>query len=695
MNPQTDGQASPRMRLGIDIGGTFTDVVLLSEDGEVAVWKEPTTPEEPILGMEAGIRGLAAEKGMEVSDLLHGVDVFVHGTTIATNAVIQRRGARVGLLCTKGFRDVLYFRDGFKPERFNVHLSHPGALVERYLRLSVSERIDQSGSVLTPLDEAQVLAAAERFRESDVSAITIAFLWSVVNSSHEERAEEILRSALPDVPVIKSSAVLPELGEWDRTSAAVLSAFVMPPIESYLSQLGGRLERLGLKSRFYVMQVNGGCASPEEILRRPVYVLASGPAAAPTAGRPYAERFGVEDALIVDMGGTSFDVSMIRKGRTRMSRGLRVADQPLGVAGVEVLSVGAGGGSIAWLDSGGALRVGPQSAGAVPGPACYGQGGQEPTVTDANVAVGYLKPEAFLGGRQHLDAAAARASIRDRIAEPLGLEIEEAAGGILEIVNTNMVGAIRAVSVERGIDPRGFLMIVAGGAGGLHGVAIARALGIPRVIVPKEAGGFCAFGMTMTDVRHDHVHALYRVSSELTPEEIGSIFGDLETSAHDRLVAEGFADDEIGFERWIVARYTGQVHQITLSTPNGGSLDPDAIETAFHEAHMREFTYARTELPIEVLNWQVTGVGRVRGQAMAAPAPTSKHEAPAPTAVREAYFAETKEYMQTAVYDGDALPAGATLKGPAIIQWPTTTVLVGAADGATMLEDGLSVDVAS
>ena len=404
-------------RIGVDIGGTFTDFTVLDDRGAVTLWKEDSTPHDHAEAILRGIEAVAGQLGLAQRELLQATSVFVHGSTIATNAVIERSGSKVGLLCTEGFRDVLYLRDGFKWDRFDVGLPRPADFVERHLRLPATERIDFTGEVVVPLEEESVRAAARRFAAAGVEAVAVAFLWSVVNPEHERRAAELLADEIPGLPVVCSADVLPEIREWQRTSAAVLSAYSLPKIEAYLRRLEAALERRGLPSRLQVMQINGGCASVGELLRRPVYALHSGPAAAPSAAQFHADNEGSRDLINVDMGGTSFDVSLIRHGRPVMSREIEVEHQPIGVAGVEVHSIGAGGGSIAWIDPGGALRVGPRSAGARPGPAAYGAGGSEPTVTDANVVLGYLAPEAVLRGR--------RRRLRRRRRGGLGLGVAE------------------------------------------------------------------------------------------------------------------------------------------------------------------------------------------------------------------------------------------------------------------------------
>jgi N-methylhydantoinase A len=674
------------LRLGIDIGGTFTDFVVADDDGSVSLFKEPSTPDAPERAIADGLSALAAGRGETVADLLGATRLLVHGTTIATNQVIQRTGPALGLLCTEGFRDVLHYRDGFKPERFNVRFSPPRPFIGRELRLGVRERVDATGAVVTPLDEGSVRAAAAEFRARGIEGVAVAFLWSILRPDHEHRAAEIVREEMPGARVVCSADVLPEIREWERTSAAVLSAYVLPGVEAYLLRLRDELAAAGLARPPLIMQLNGGCAPIDEILARPVYVLHSGPAAAPAAAAAHAGRLGLRDVVSVDMGGTSFDVCLIRDGVGEASRSVTVEGQPVGVSAVEVHSVGAGGGSIASVDDGGALTVGPRSAGSVPGPAAYGAGGREPTVTDANIVLGYLVPEHFLGGRRTLRADLAREAVRCHVAEPLEMDLEQAAAGIVRIVNTNMVAAIRAVSVERGIDPRRLALVCGGGAGALHAGALAAELGIDRVVIPRQAGTFCAYGMTVTDVRHDLVAALHGTDRSIDRGRLTSTIASLEEDGRAKLRAQGFIPEQIELRRAVDARYRNQVHELTIpiAATTGSYSDADVAEIAgrFHAEHARLFEYAREDIEIEFLHWRITATGRLPVSGVAV------HDAAGDAEVarlgwREAYLPATRTMVSFAVYDAERLPVGAELVGPAIAVGATTTILV--ADGDRLL----------
>ncbi|MBI4692963.1 MAG: hydantoinase/oxoprolinase family protein [Gammaproteobacteria bacterium] len=680
-------------RIGIDIGGTFTDVVLLQDSGRFLIYKEDSTPDEPLRAITRGLAGVAREIGSSVEDLLLATDVLVHGQTMATNALIERTGPTIGLLCTAGFRDVIHIGKGGKPERFNVHLPKPADFVPRYLRLGIPERIAADGSLVKPLDEDAVRAAARELGRHGVKAIAIAYLWSVADNRHERRSAEIVREELPGVDVVCSSDILPEIREWERTSATVLSAYIAPMISEYLASFETEMRERRLPHRPLIMQVNGGCAAVPELLARPVNAIASGPAAGPAAGAYYASNTKAPGRLIVvDMGGTSFDVCLLRDGEPVMSTAIKVADQPIGVNGVEVLSVGAGGGSIAWIDSGRSLRVGPRSAGSQPGPACYGRGGREPTVTDANLATGRMSSNAFLGGRRALDATRASIAIRQYVAEPLGLDVDTAAAGIITIVNANMAMAIRAVSIERGIDPRDYVMVAGGGAGGLHAAELARMLGIAEVLVPRSAGGLCAFGMAVTPVRHDYVRLLHgHTNAPRYPGGITAVFDDMQAEATRQLEADGFAREEMRFVRHVEGRYPGQVHNLTVQLPPG-PIDAAllrALEAVFHDEHERRFTYAMRDQPVECLHWRLAATGNrpaPRGRLGREGGGTAK-----PGARRPAYMATVNTQVLTDVYDGETLAAGDRLNGPAIVEFPTTTVVVNPGDTLTVQADGSSL----
>jgi N-methylhydantoinase A len=674
-------------QIGVDIGGTFTDIAAVDNHGHVFLWKEPTTREQRDLAVVRGLTAAATGLGVELSTLLTNCTRFVHGSTVATNTLIERDGARVGLVATKGFRDILYFRDGFKWERFNARLPRPADFVDRDLRLGVSERVVSDGSIHETLDEGQVRQVAQAFRRAGVEAVAVSLLWSFVNPTHERRVREILSEELEDVPVLLSSDILPELGEWQRTSATVLSSYIYSATFRYLESLRRWLAENGLAQDLLVMQINGGCASPEQVMRVPVTMTVSGPAAAPAAALRLAEGLDTDNLICIDMGGTSLDVCVVADGEVPRARNIMVEHQPIGIPGVEIHSVGAGGGSIAWIDSGGALRVGPESSGSSPGPAAYDRGGRRPTVTDANVALGYLSPDAFLGGRWRLRKDLAEEAIERDLAQPLGCDVTEAAVGILNVVNENMLAAIRTVSVERGIDPRPFTLVAGGGAGPLHASRLAAELGVQRVLVPAEAGTLSAYGMTVADVRHDYTAAAYITSAAPAVGTVVEALRRLEGTAKSELQANGVREEAIRLDRTVDARYAGQVHELTMPVP-GGVFDGDALvrcAEAFHAAHAQRFGYSLEGTDVEFLHWRVAGIGVASRIDLEHGAERPADDAEATSCgERSAFFADLGGFVDTPVYSAKELSPGAVVLGPALIDSPTTTIVVTPGLSATV-----------
>ncbi|HST41058.1 MAG TPA: hydantoinase/oxoprolinase family protein [Conexibacter sp.] len=674
------------LRIGVDIGGTFTDLTVVDDGGRtLLVWKEDTTHGRYADAIKRGLQAIAGELGRTLGELLGEVGVFVHGSTIATNMLIERNGPTIGLVATEGFRDVLHFRDAFKSDRYNVRLPRPAAVVDRHLRLGVRERVLRDGTVELPLDDASVRSAAATLREHGVAAVAVALMWSHAQPAHERRVRELLAEELPDVPVLLSSDVLPETGEWVRTSATALSAYVYPATATYLGELERWLAQEGLGSALLVMQINGGCASVAQCLKVPVALTHSGPAAAPVAARHTARRVGetaAREVITIDMGGTSFDVTLVQRGRVPIARGLEIDHQPIGVPGVDLHSIGSGGGSLAWVDTGGALRVGPDSAGSMPGPAAYDNGGTRPTVTDANLVLGYL-PETLLGGRKALSRELAEAAIVRAVGEPLGLSPTAAAFGVLRVVEQDMAGAMRAVSIERGIDPRSFLLVAGGGAGPLHAARLARHLGIAEVLIPAEAGGLSSFGMTVTDVRHDYSFALHASSETPQREAVAAGYARLRERADADLRSSGLDPAGARFELSVDARYEGQVH--TLIVPvSDDDLEPRALaalRSGFDAAHSARFSYDMPERPVEFLQWRLSAIAPRRTdvqETFGALAPADPEVAR--RGFRTAVFDVGAGSVETPVFAAGALPAGAIVAGPAILDSETSTIVIPPGD---------------
>ena len=495
-----------KYRLGIDAGGTFTDLVLADRSGDVRLFKALSTPADPTRAIEEGMKLIAEDLGESPADIVSNSDLCINGTTVGLNALIQHKGGKTGLICTAGHEDLIEIRLGHKEDGYRYDPEYPAAvmLVPRYLRRGVRERVISNGSIKTPLNEDDVRAACRFLIEEGVEAVAISFVWSVLNQSHERRAAEIVREMMPRVPVTVGSELYPQVREYTRTSTAVVNAYLAPILTRYVAAVDEYFRKLGAKYPVRYFQSNGGLGLGQAISERSVYAINSGPASAPQAGLFVTAPFKKKNVITIDMGGTSFDITLTRNGVTNISKNIDMLRYRIGIPMIQVETLGAGGGSIGWIDSMGLLQVGPQSAGANPGPACYGQGGTQPTVTDANLVLGYLNPKGLLGGRLPLDLEKARKAIKS-VADPLGISVERAAYGMFTIVNSNMVNGIRRVSVERGYDPRDFVLVGAGGATAAHITSLAGEMGIDTVILPKLASGLCAFGQIISDVKYNYM----------------------------------------------------------------------------------------------------------------------------------------------------------------------------------------------
>jgi N-methylhydantoinase A len=667
-----------KYRLGIDAGGTFTDLVLAARSGDVRLYKALSTPADPTRAIEEGMKLIADDLGESPAEIVSNADLCINGTTVGLNALIQHKGGKTGLICTAGHEDSIEIRLGHKEDGYRYDPEYPAAvmLAPRYLRKGVRERVISNGSIKTPIHEEDVRAACRFFLDEGIEAVAISFLWSVLKQSHERRAAEIVREMMPHAAVTVGSELYPQVREYTRTSTAVVNAYLAPILTRYVAAVDEYFRKLGAKYPVRYFQSNGGLGLGQAISERSVYAINSGPASAPQAGLFVTAPFKKKNVITVDMGGTSFDITLTRNGVTNISKNIDMLRYRIGIPMIQVETLGAGGGSIGWIDSMGLLQVGPQSAGATPGPACYGQGGTQPTVTDANLVLGYLNPKGLLGGRLPLDLEKARDAIKS-IADPLGISVERAAYGMFTIVNSNMVNGIRRVSVERGYDPRDFVLVGAGGATAAHITALAGEMGIDTVILPKLASGLCAFGQIISDVKYN-----YMATSPLRLEgkaytKINALFDQIETQGVKHLVADGFAKSAIRIERSLDMRYVGQVHECTVEI---GSYANDAkalekVKGAFHKRHEELYTYSEPHNAVEVVNIESTLYGHVEKPQ---PPRVKKGVPPAKALVshRKAIFAADGKLMNTPVYDGSKLGAGATIKGPAIIEEVTTTIVI-------------------
>jgi N-methylhydantoinase A len=672
------GLSRTPVRIGVDIGGTFTDVVVVDAAGGVHVSKAPSNPADPAAGALRALTVAAGRLGCEIGQLLAACTLFVHGSTIATNTLLEKKGARVGLLTTQGFRDSLEVRRSFRKNAWDHRTAYPPVLVPRYLRLPVPGRLDSMGRELSRLDLEAIRSAVTTFRREGVESVAICLLHSYANSAHEHQARDFLRELWPDAWVYCSADIAPIMGEYERTSTVVVNAYVAPRVVPYLRALEEKLATLGLPGGLLLVQSNGGTISTRELAERPVQVILSGPAAAVSAIRVFGKDTGNDSLVSIEVGGTSCDVMLSIDGVAAVSEQIEVDGYHVVVPAVEIHTIGAGGGTIASVDNGGLLHAGPAGAGARPGPAAYGLGGERPTVTDAQLVLGRLKPGPYAGGGFTLDLEKAQAAISSQVAVPLGIGVHEAAAGILRLVEQNMLHAVEQVSIERGHDPQRFTLVAAGGAGPLHGVPVARALRCRSVFVPRLAGVFCAYGMCNADMRHDYTRAYLRDLDEPDSEAaMSEVLSALQSHAEAVLEREGFAKPRRLFRKQLDLRYLGQQWTVRVETE---SLDPARVRGVFEAEHKRLYGYTQPGGRIDVVNVQLTGVG-LTGAVFEAQTPSSPPAAPAmPRGKRNVWIDERHGIMQAEIFTGAALHPGAQVVGPAIVEEDTTTVLVGVGD---------------
>jgi len=654
------------VRIGIDVGGTFTDFTLHQSDtGTVRHFKLPTTPADPSQAIADGIAALMRDHAIPPAD----VGFIGHGTTIATNMVIERNGVPAGLITTRGFRDVLEIGRQVRPHLYDYTVRTPPPLIPREARIEIPERLDADGKVLTPLDEAAVEAAARALKSQGVQAVAICFLHAYLNPDHERRAAAIVRAILPDAFVSTSSDVLPEFREFERFSTTAINATIGPRMALYLARFLDRLHALDLATAPYTIHSNGGLMSVETVRQFPVRTCLSGPAAGVVGAGQVAAAAGYPNVITFDAGGTSTDVSLVLDGRPAFTTERLIADYPVRTPMVDVHVIGAGGGSIAWLDDAGALKVGPRSAGADPGPVAYDKGGLEPTLTDANIVLHRLDPVALLNGRMAVDERAARAAIADRIATPLGLSVEQAALGIIRIAVANMSRAIRSVSTEKGHDVGEFALFPFGGAGPLHAVAVAEECGLTRVLVPVEPGTMCARGILLSDVSLDLVRSEIIEAKPANWPRVTAYLAAMDEQGRAWLDQEVIPADGRRFETVIDGRYKGQNHEVRVRL----AAEPDIATflAAFAEAHRREYGYDIPNRPVEVVNCRLKAIGLIDRPPAGFSGITAN---PAPKSRRPIHF--DSGWIDTPVFDRAALPVGTTLQGPAVIdEMSSTTIL--------------------
>jgi N-methylhydantoinase A len=675
--PAAPPRLSPPWRIGVDVGGTFTDLALVDAKGALHVAKVPSTPSDPSHGVLAVVGKAATEAGLTERRLLEGCSHFVHGSTVATNVVVERRGAPTGLLVTRGFRDSLEIRRGIRHNAWDHRRPFPPVIVPRYLRLPVGGRLDRHGVEMEPLSLRDVDEAIDIFRREGVASVAICLYNSFLNDQHERRAAARIRETYPACWVTLSSHVAPIMGEYERGSTAVISAYVAPLVVAYTERIAVALSERGLRTPLLVVQNNGGSLTAERVRERPAALLLSGPAAGVGALALYGKALSMHDLLSMEIGGTSCDVTLRSKERAEIASEFHLAGYHVALPSVDIHSIGAGGGTIAGIDTAGMLFVGPRGAGADPGPASYGRGGADATVTDAQLLLGRLKPGPLAGGRS-LDAGLAHVAIERHIAQPLGLSTDAAAAGIIALVDEHIFQAVQKISAERGHDPRRFVLVAAGGAGPMHGSFVGRKLGSPAVYVPRLAGAFCALGMLNAPIKHEYSRVFLGTLGPHSDGELPPAFERLEQDATAQLGRDGFAADEMELVREVELRHPGQIGAIRIPLARRGPVSAEAIAEAFRGAHQRLYGHIDRNAPIEIAALFVLGIGRL--PPLRLDTVTPERRSPKPAGRRSVYFPQPGKRVATDVYRGADLVSGHEFRGPAIIEETTTSVVVAPGD---------------
>lgn len=673
-----DASLAPPWRIGVDVGGTFTDLVLADATGAVRVFKVPSTPADPAQGVLDAIERAAERLGLSgPSALLERCELFVHGSTVATNTALEQKGAKAGLLTTAGFRDSLEIRRGIRENPWDHRPPNPPVLVPRHLRRPVRGRVDASGAEIEPLALEDVEAAAEIFRSRDVRSVGICFINSFAAPAHEQAAAARLEKLLPGAWISVSSAIAPVVGEYERSSTTALNAAVAPRTVGYLRRLESRLRDLGLRKRMLLIQNNGGAASVEQVASKPVTLLLSGPAAGVGALTSYSRAIGSDDLISMEIGGTSCDAMLMAGGQVAVTDEFQIAGYHLALPSIDIHTIGAGGGTIAGVDGAGLMYAGPAGAGAVPGPAAYGIGGTEPTVTDAQLVLGRLRPGPYAGGSVTLNLDRARDAMDRVLATPLGIDVEAAAAGIIRLVEQNLLHAVQRISIERGHDPRRFVLVACGGAGPMHGASVGRLLGCAKVYIPRLSGAFCAIGMLHANVRHDLVRVTFAPLDDADPDQLNRRFAEMEADAREMLAADGFDDTASGFARALDLRYRGQQWDVRVPLDEG-RIHAGRVRKAFEAEHERLFGHHQPGGHVEITKLRLAAIGRLPPiRPAAAPAATG---APEPVERRPVWIDAATGWREVAVYAGADLRAGHRLPGPLIVEEETTTLMIGTAD---------------
>ena len=670
-------------RISVDTGGTFTDVVVADESGVLLAEKALTTPDRIFSGMRAAMQAAAAGLDMGLEELLGQTTILIYGTTRAANAIVQNTVAKTALVTTEGFRDILVFREGGKYHPHDFSIDYPEPYIPRRYTFEVPERISSEAEIRIPLDVARATEILERLKAQSFEAVAVCFLWSNVNPVHELAMADLIEKHLPDVPYTLSHRLIPIIREYRRASATAIDASLKPLMQSHLREMDRDLRAAGYQGEVLISTSVGGCMHVEALAERPIHSIKSGPAMAPVAGRACAEVEGLaDDVVICDTGGTTFDVGLVRDGRLVFTRDTWLGGQWTGhiisMSSVDVRSIGAGGGSIAWIDSGGLLRVGPQSAGADPGPACYGRGGDEPTVTDAALVLGYLDPDYFLGGRMKLDTPAARRVVA-RVAENLDQSVEQAAFSIMTLANEHMIKAIQEITINQGINPQESTLVAGGGAAGLSILPIARELGCESIVLPSTAGALSAWGMQLSNIVAEHSVSRLTITSDFDYDGVNGVLQSIEDELmRFKTTLEGRGLESFEMELFVEARYLYQVWELDVALPSRrfrSADDVDKLITAFHAVHERVFAVVDEGNPVECLNWKgriTVHLSRAQGGSVGEAGDAAE---PPVHSRRAAFFGEGGE-TEIPIYLGAAFAPGSRVQGPAIIEEPTTTIVV-------------------
>ena len=669
-----------KFKIGIDVGGTFTDFLLALDDGSSKIYKVLSTPQDPSIGTLSGLSEMASDQNLSLEEFLGRVSVIVHGTTVTTNAVLTYTGSKTALLTTKGFRDTLEMRRGIRERQYDNRFPNVEPLVERYLRIPVEERMDYKGDVLCPLNKDAVENTVKFMAEEGVEAVAVCFMNAFADNQHEEETADIIQHKLPDAYLTISNRLIPSIRFYDRVSTTVLNSYVGPALKAYLSALIAKLQQARFAGVLLIMQSNGGVISPELAIEKAAVTLLSGPAGGPVAGVEYAAAQEYDDCITVDMGGTSFDASMVKDKTPMVTTSGEINRLKLALPMLNVVTIGAGGGSIGWIDEGGLLKMGPQSAGANPGPACYGLGGELPTCTDADLVLGYLDKDFFAGGRIPLDLEKSRKAIKTHVAGPLSLDLEEAAAGMYSVINVNMAAAVREVSVKQGFDPRDFPLVIAGGAGPNHACMIALELEIPVMIIPKESSIFCAAGMLRSDLKHDMVSTYVTEIGAADPARFKNTFDGLKAQGIEILKSEGIPENQIRYIWSLDLRYVKQYHEVNVKITSDeiNKADFGAITSRFHQKHHTLFGYSLKEeqTPVELINCRIMCIGQTQKPEFQLESYSGSDPSGAFKKVRRVFLPLQKKYDELNVFDGAKLQFGHKVSGPAIIEQINTTTFV-------------------